>query len=250
MSEAADSAAWMFSRIALIVTGEGEADFLPDFLRGLAATGRCSFRVSRRVEQLGPITSPTRRARMVGTGTVLPTRDVEIGLFARSCLQEQGFDFVVLIDDLEHGRRDQAGAIYGRYRQALDLMLGPDDLQAYASVHFLANMVEAYYFGHAASINSVLDEDLADYDGDVEMIRHPKGQLKQIHPGYREVADGRRIVRMLDLEHVLARPDTCAFLRTLVGWCSKAVGLPFGAEYQLEVGVYSPLTGPQIGRIP
>ena len=241
---------WVHSRIALIVTGKGEADFLPDFFRSLAASGLCSFKFARRVGQLNPVTSEVRAAEMVRTRKPLTTRDEEIGLAARKCLQKDGFDFVVLVDDLEHARRGQASAIHARYRQALDVMLEPLELDAYASVHFLVNMLEAYYFAHAPAINVVLGTQLVDYPDDVETIRHPKGELKQIHPGYREVADGERFVRTLDLVHVLDRPETCASLRTLVGWCAKAVGLPFTHVYRLDAGVYSPLTGPQMACLP
>ena len=156
---------------------------------------------------------------------------------------------MLLVDDLEHSRRDIAREVYHRYRRALDLMLEPLELEAFASVHFLVNMLEAYYFAQATAINAVLGTQLDDHHDDVETIRHPKGDLKQIYSGYREMAHGELIVRNLDLKHVLARPDTCASLRTLIGWCAKAVGRPFDTDYQLESGVYSLLTGSQIGRL-
>ena len=48
-----------------------------------------------------------------------------------------------------------------------------------ASVHFLVNMLEAYYFAHAAATNGVLGTELEDFEGDVESIRHPKNDLKK-----------------------------------------------------------------------
>jgi hypothetical protein len=250
MSGATSSARWVFSRIALIVTGEGEREFLPDLFRSLSAEGHCMFQVTHTIGQLSPIRSEPRRERMVGTGSPLATRDQEIGLYARSCLLARGFDYVILIDDLEHARRDISRQVYDRYRQAIDVMLRPLELEAYASVHFLVNMLEAYYFADAVAINAVLGTELADHPDDVETIRHPKGDLKVLFRGYREVDHGRLIVRNLDLRHVLARSDTCASLRALIGWCAKAIWRPFDADYQLETGVYSPLTGPQIGRLP
>ncbi len=84
--------------------------------------------------------------------------------------------FVILVDDLEHARREQAQQIFDRYRLALDTML-KDAQQSRVAVHFLVNMLKAYYFADAKAVNAVLDLDspLEDHPGDVEMIRHPKG---------------------------------------------------------------------------
>ena len=82
MSDEDGSTGWVFSRIALIVTGRGERNFLSDLFRSFSAEGRCMFQVTHRVGQLNPITSEDRLARMVGTGTPLTTRDEDIGLFA------------------------------------------------------------------------------------------------------------------------------------------------------------------------
>jgi hypothetical protein len=95
------AAGWRFVRFGLIVTGEGERKFLPTLFRSLAASGRCSFQVLRRVGQRGPITSPARKLKMVGSGREIPDKDVsEIGFLTRHALRN-GFDFVVLVDDLE-----------------------------------------------------------------------------------------------------------------------------------------------------
>ncbi|MEJ7637714.1 MAG: hypothetical protein WKF75_06920 [Singulisphaera sp.] len=122
MSEATGSG-WAFFKIALIVTGKGEEAFLPDLFKSLVAERHCVFKVTDRVGQLSHITSKARVAKMVGKGSLLTTRDQDIGLFARRCLQQSGFDFVILVDDLEHARREHAAAIYERYRRALDEML-------------------------------------------------------------------------------------------------------------------------------
>ena len=47
-------------------------------------------------------------------------------------------------------------------------------------------MLEAYYFADATTVNAVLQTQLTDYEGDVETIRHPKGELKQRYSGFNE----------------------------------------------------------------
>jgi len=39
------------------------------------------------------------------------------------------------------------------------------------------------------AINAVSGTNLEDYDGDVEMIHHPKNNLKKLHAGFDEVQD-------------------------------------------------------------
>ncbi len=154
------------------------------------------------------------------------------------------------MDDLEHDFRDQAEAVFQRYRAALDTFLGPAGLSHRASVHFLVNMLEAYYFAHAAAINAVLGTGLADFEGDVETIRHPKNELKRLHPGFDEIEHGREIIERLDVAHVLSNPATCRSLRTLFGWCSKAIGRVGDDVYQLANGSYFEVTRPQIDALP
>src|SRR2546428_9048826 len=84
--------------IGLIVTGEGERDFLPDLFRSLMQRAACSFRVLRRIGQRSPITSSVRRLAMVGSGQTIPTNDEqEIGLPARRFLRNKPCHFVILI---------------------------------------------------------------------------------------------------------------------------------------------------------
>jgi hypothetical protein len=111
-------------------------------------------------------------------------------------------------------------------------------------------MLEAYYFAHAAAINAVLDTGLADFEGDVGTIRHPKNELRTLHPGYREIKHGQAIIENLDVAHVLSNPATCRSLRTLFGWCSKAIGRDFDDTYQLANGTYFEVTRPQIDALP
>jgi hypothetical protein len=240
---------WAFYRIALLVTGKGEEQFLPRLFRSLETEGHCTFRVERRIPQLRPITSAREKERMVGTGKLIPDRDEEIALSARRYLTG-GFAYVILVDDLEHDYRDQAAAVFQRYRLALDTILNPVGWKDRSSVHFLVNMLEAYYFAHAAAINGVLGTELVDYEGDVETIRHPKNTLKSLSQGFDEIEHGRLILERLDVSHVLSNPSTCRSLRTLFGWCSKAIGREFTDVYQLRQGVYSDVTQPQIDTVP
>ena len=129
-------------------------------------------------------------------------------------------------------------------------MLEPDGLSPRASVHFLVNMLEAYYFADAAAINAVLGTEMADFEGDVETIRHPKNELKRLHPGFDEIEHGGAIIESLDVPHVLSNPETCRSLRTLFGWCSRAIGREFTDVYQLANGSYFEVTRPQIDALP
>lgn len=161
---------------------------------------------------------------MVGTGKVIPDIDAEqIGLPARRYLAESDANYVLLVDDLEADRRANIQAVFDRYRLALDTMLSPD-LAPRAAVHFLVNMLEAYYFADAAAVNGVLGTELDDFEGDVETIPHPKNRLTALHPGFDEKEHGAQIVAQLDVVHVLSRPDSCASFRTMFAWASEAIG--------------------------
>ena len=240
---------WPFFRIALLVTGKGEAQFLPLLFRSLVAEGHCTFQVARKVEQQRPIESVKRIEKMVRTGKQLTSRDENLGLLTRNLLRGKS-DYVILIDDLEHDFRGQAQDVFRRYRDALDTMLQPVGMSARASVHFMVNMLEAYYFADADAINGVLPSELEDYDGDVEAIRHPKNELKRISPAFDEVEHGRLILERLDVARVLSNPATCASLSTLFAWCSKAIGRELTDVYRLRDGSYFEVTRPQIDALP
>src|SRR5438046_2704287 len=102
---------WSLFRIALLVTGKGEEQFLPKLFRCIEAEAHCSFQIGRRVPQLRPIKSERKKQKMVSSGKQIPDRDEDIGLFARRYLSG-GFDYVILVDDLEHGHRDQAQEVF------------------------------------------------------------------------------------------------------------------------------------------
>jgi len=181
---------------------------------------------------------------MVGTGKEIPDRDAkDIGLPARRYLSNES-TFVLLLDDLESSRRGIARDVYQRYRDAMNCILG--DASNRASVHFLVNMLEAYYFADPDTINTILGTNLKDYNGDVETIDHPKQMLKQHCPEFDAIKDGEKILRSLDVPHILSNPDTCASLRTLFGWCMKAIEQAPGDEYQLVSGKYYEITKEQI----
>ena len=172
---------------------------------------------------------------MVGRGQVLPTRDEdEIGLPARRFLNERNASFVILVDDIEAGRRGCVEKVFQRYRTCLDVMLVQPDLRERASVHFFANMLEAYYFAHAAAVNAAAETDILgdDHPGDVEDMKHPKNRLKELWEGFDEIEHGEQIVARLDIPHVLHRPQECCWLRSLFAWCAE--------KLQGEDAIYKP----------
>lgn len=244
-----------FFHFGLIVTGEGEYSHLPKLFNSLMATRMCSFEIIRRTGQRSPITSDKKKLKMVGSGKTIPDRDAyEIGFPSRGYISSSPCHFVIVIDDLEHDRRNIAQQVYERYRSILDKIL-TEEQRRRASVHFLANMLEAYYFADANAINTILNlsTPIKDYDGDVETIAHPKGELKRLHKGFSEVEDGGNILNVIDIEKVLSRPNACAYLRTLFAWCVKVLELhPYFADlhlndrYNLTDGVLSDITRVQI----
>ncbi len=210
-----------FFHFGLIVTGEGERNHLPLLFRELAASGYCHFEVIRKIDQRSPITSKKRRLKVVGSKGLVPTRDAEqIGLPSRKYLDEKPCSLVLLIDDLEYKRRDKAPAIFDRYRKALDSVLN-DSQKRRVAVHFLVNMLEAYFFAHPQAVNDVLDcsPPLEECKDDVEKMRHPKGELKRRCKNYSETKTIAQILSRLDVPHILSRLDACASLRTMFVWC-------------------------------
>ena len=244
LSDSGTGPDWRFIHFGLIVTGKAEEKCLPDLFRFMAATGMCSFRVIRRIGQRSP-RSENRRLQMVGRGKMIPDKDeTEIGLPARRYLSSDA-NFVLLVDDLEAGRSDYIQEIFDRYRRALDTI--PTRSQSRrSSVHFLVNMLEAYYFADSRAVNSMLNTDLDDYEGDVETIRNPKNCLKNLYPGFDVVEDGCRIIGNLSILHVLSRGDTCSSLRTMFAWIYKAIGEPDSELGQFLVGRYNDVTSGQI----
>lgn len=249
-SQSAEHPQCVYFHFGLIVTGETEEQHLPKLFKSLMATGICTFEVIRRVGQLDAITSE-ERLRALGNRKDIPSKEAKIGLAARSYLRIDDCRFVHLIDDLEYDRRDQAQQVFDRYRTALDRIL--NDLKHRASVHFLVNMLEAYYFADAAAIKAILNTSLSNYKGDVEEIHDPKEDLKRLPSGFKEIEDGGRILDQIDIERVLSRPDACASLRTLFAWCVKALAkysnydcADLDDKYRLHDGILSVVTGTQL----
>ena len=243
---------YVFFRFGLIVTGETEGRHLPKLFKSLEQSGTCNFRVIQRINQLGAITS-TERLKGLRNGKDIPPKDEKIGLVARRSLATGAYDFVLLVDDLEYNRKNQAQEIFDRYRTALDTVL--DTLKHRASVHFLVNMLEAYYFADAQAINAVLGTALPDHDGDAETIRNPKSDLRAEYQGFKEIDDGGKILDQIDIGRVLSHPDTCASLRTLFAWCVKVLEkysdhecTGFYDTYRLHDGKLSEITRTQLGN--
>lgn len=266
----------------LVVTGEGERGFLPSLFREFSGTGKAVFHVIEKTGQLAPITSPTRKIQMVGKGITIPTKDIEkVGFPVRNFLSQSSFHCVLVIDDLEQAQRDLAQQKFDRYRSAIDTVLkGKPEYKTKVAVHFLVNMLEAYFFMDMDAINEYFGfpSPLIAPQGDVEEIPHPKGILKTAclqqfngNRGYDEKVDGEHILALLRTETLLRDPNTCAWLRTLFAWCfEKITELHFGldvnrenldllreleeefftlvARYHLEDGIFSEVTKPQLNH--
>ncbi len=247
-----ESPQWAYFRFGLIVTGDTEKEHLPKLFRSLMATGICHFEVVRKIEQRSPKTSTGQNPTVVGTNQKTEKKDeLEIGLPARGYVRRSDCHFVLLIDDLEYSRRNQSLEVFNLYRTVFDTVL--NTLKHCASVHFLVNMLEAYYFADAQAINAVLETSLPDYEGDVETIRNPKSDLRAEYQGFREIDDGGRILDRIDIDRVLSRPNTCASLRTLFVWCVKVLETysehdcgGFYDKYRLHDGKLSEITGTQL----
>jgi hypothetical protein len=238
---------YKFFKLGLLVTGKTEEEHIPKLFITLMELGICSFKVIRKVEQLDVRTSEKKQLKMVGTGKDIANKEAErIGFPAREYLKDP-CTYVLLLEDLEHNRTDRAPQIFDKYRNVLDTILL--DQKHRASVHFLVNMLEAYYFADAATVNAVLGTSLNDYKGDVETIIHPKNDLKQIYSGFKEKEHGGRILDRLNVENVLSDPNTCASLRTLFAWCLKALGEVPTDKYQLLSGKLSEITKAQLDNI-
>lgn len=242
-------------RFGLIVTGEGEEQALPRLFRVLMMKANCIFLVIRRIGQRSPITAPKRLLRMVGSGQRLPSKDEEeIGLPVLSFLRRFPGSFAVIVDDLEGSRRAEAEAVFARYRTALNEALTPSGWRSRAAVHFLVNMLEAYYFADVRAVNAVAGAVVvpADHPKDVEQIGHPKGDLKRLWPEFDEKEHALPILSQLSTEHVLDRPTECCWLRTMFIWCvaklseAGAIWDPtLATSFHLSDGCTSPTTSGQ-----
>ena len=252
-----ESPQWADFHFGLIVTGHTEEEHLPKLFESLKETRICNFKVIKKIEQRSPRTSsrPRRTFTVVGTDQQIPTTDwEEIGAPAIDHVNQSDYHFVILIDDLEYRRTDQAHEVFERYQDALNAL--PNTSRHRASVHFMVYMLEAYYFANAQAINAVLGTFLSDHGDDVETIRNPKSNLRQMPPSFDVIDDGGEILNQLDIKHVLSRPDACASLRTLFTWCVEILAqhpnfnrTDFDNKYRLHDGILSVITGPQLGNL-
>jgi len=133
---------------------------------------------------------------------------------------------------------------------------GQTILKRVSEMDEIEDLLEEYAVGSLYNAVSGLDPPLEDYQGDVEIITHPKADLKRLYPGFREVDDGGRILDLVDIEHVLSRPDTCAWLRTLFAWCVKVLerypyyeSLSMSDKYRLCDGILSDITRTQLDNL-
>lgn len=245
-----------FFNFLLFVTGESEKEHLPKMFSSLAGSGICSFTVKVRLGQRSPVKSEKRLARMVGTGQRIPDKDFnEIGVPARRLVDDDACHYIILMDDLEHSRIEDAREIFLRYRNALDAALLSKKYRA--SVHFLVNMLEAYFFADPDALNRALGlrVPVLPPQTDVESIRNPKAQLKSRFPAYHEITHSGLILNLLDLEVVLSNENTCGWLRSCVKWIADVLAnypdntffssLNLSSRYLLETGKLSEITSNQ-----
>jgi hypothetical protein len=225
----------------LIITGKGERQFFPTFLASLGHTGAAQFEVIAQIGQRSPITSPSRRLKMVGKGMIITNEDQDqIGIPARNFIKLSPNHCVILIDDLERASLEHAAEKFQRYRSAIDTMMAKEPgLTPRAAVHFLANMLEVYYFADTRAIQQYFNfpTGLDDFAGDFETISHPKGEIdalckQYLGRGFHEIDDGWAIIRQLNIEHVLSNPATCTWLRALFAWCIEKM---IRYHYRLEL---------------
>jgi len=235
-------------RFGLIVTGEGERQFIARLFRSLQSEYPCDFEVFRRIGQRSPRSQPPASLTVTGTGKRVPTKDeTEIGSAALAYMQQHREAFVIVLDDLEWDRRNDAERVFGRYREALDAVLGTCGLSHAASVHFFVMMLEAYYLACPDVLEITLGVGFPQPNGDVEAVRSPVGTIKDRCPGFDKIKDGSRIVPQLDVPAILRDPNTCASLRTLFAWCVRAMGGEFEHRYRLADGKLYHATKDQTG---
>ncbi len=244
-----------FIHFGLIVTGNCEERHLPKLFKSIEKAGLCHFEVIRCIGQTSPVSSKKKikELKIVGSQKMIPDKDAEnIGFPARRYINKGSHYYVILVDDLEYSRKSFADKVFERYRNALDTILRKEKYRA--SVHFLVNMIEAYYFADAKAVNIALKVNplFQDCISDVEEIRNPKGELRKIYSSYNEIEDGGRILELIDIDKVLSNGFTCAWLRSLFAWCIYVLNrnpyydIPVPSPYCIDNGIYSFLTGKQI----
>jgi len=220
---------WYSIRLKLLVTGDTERENISIVFKPLLTCGFIRFDEPLKIEQLSP-----RKSHLLVTGTtkrVMPKRDEQLGGIARNYFMSSGegeVRLLIVLDDVEHDRIGTITEVFERYRCALDAFLCPIQKEAHASVHFLRNMLEAYYFADTNALSEamkVVHPDLKAspevYEGDVEYIRHPKNDLKRMYGSFDEIRDGKAVLERIEWNRVLSKPQYCTSLRTMFNWCIR-----------------------------
>ncbi len=240
-----------FHKFGLMVTGESESAALPSLFRSLMEHGNCTFEFFQKIDQLRAKTSQKHPLKVVNTDKTLPDKDAAIGFDARRYLsnQKDGYTHhVILIDDLEGLNENDARNAYERYRVAL-VKINPKD-EHRVSIHYLINMLEAYYFVNTDALNSFVNPEglpesqkiiFDNYSNDVEDMPHPKSAIKSKfaknkYRAFNEKQAAQEIIPQLNVPLILSNPDTCAGLRTLFKWCWGAIGEPHEERFCFEEG--------------
>lgn len=235
------------------VTGHAEEACVPTIVRK-ATESLSSFVLVRQVRRV----HQRPRSRIVRRGStkaqVLPDH-VTLAREVPKLVHDNNV-FFLWIDDLEGGTdRPAARQHFDYYAQLLDKACHTP-LRAKCSIHFLVNMLEAYFLADTSSANIVLGTNLTNHAGDCEDIKNPKGVLesavKKLDPSakYDVKEDGGSIAKQLNLETILSSPDRCRALRTLVAWCWEAIGEPRDERFQLASGQYWDVTAAQLQQVP
>ncbi len=257
----------------LIVTGESEEGALHGLFRALFETGLCSVKIHCRIGQLGPRKEkPPSTPKLPGNSIGrVPRRDEELAQKCRNwlCDSENGWQprprrRLVLFDDLESARVSQVEMLFFRYREAVDLLL-TESLKPRVAVHFLANMLEAYFWADPRGLEEHLGLNVSNIQlpADPEEIPHPKNliqsELQKLKSGrsYREVDHGTVLIGKLDLAEVLKDPTTCGYLRAALGWMVDSLErvttqpevlayFQLRQKFQLDHGLFARATAHQL----
>lgn len=230
----------------LFVTGHSEQDALHLMFKSLSFNGPFNFIKGQRIVYLPKspktkqkrTTNESKSQKVTQTSQILAPNDEFIALRVRGELQAAQNILVIIIDDLEYDRKDKATELFSSYRNAIETVVPDIQMRRRVSIHFLVMMLEAYYFADVQAINKALGTNIPrDYAGDVESIRNPYSEIKQIFRNFDKREDGAKIIPRLNIEHILSNPKTCASLRTLFAWCVEAI-LDFYPEFQNEFPNY------------
>ena len=119
-----------------------------------------------------------------------------------------------------------------------------------ASVHFLVNMLEAYYFADTQAVNAVLGTDLDDFEGDVETIRNPKSEVEGPLSWIQRKGTWTPDCRAIECSSTyFPRADACCSLRTILAWSYTAIEEPDCEIRPLLDGCHNEITKGQIDAL-